>query len=76
MNTPSLADMRKNYQHAELLESSATKHPLEQFTLWLNQALKAEIPEPNAMTLATVSSELRPSTRVVLIKAYDERGLV
>lgn len=76
MNTPSLADMRKNYQHAELLESNATKHPLEQFTLWLNQALKAEIPEPNAMTLATVSSELRPSTRVVLIKAYDERGLV
>ena len=76
MNTTSLADMRKNYQQAELLESSATKHPLEQFTLWLNQALKAEIPEPNAMTLATVSSELRPSTRVVLIKGYDEQGIV
>ena len=76
MNTTSLADMRKNYQQAELLESSATKHPLEQFTLWLNDALKAEIPEPNAMTLATVSSELRPSTRVVLIKGYDEQGIV
>ena len=76
MNTPSLADMRKNYQQAELLESSATKSPLEQFTLWLDQALKAEIPEPNAMTLATVSSELRPSTRVVLIKGYDEQGIV
>jgi len=76
MNTPSLADMRKNYQQAELLESNAAKHPLQQFTTWLNQALEAEIPEPNAMTLATVSSSLRPSTRVVLIKGYDEHGIV
>ncbi len=76
MNTPSLADMRKNYQQAELLESNAAKHPLEQFTLWLNQALEAEIPEPNAMTLATVASDLRPSTRIVLIKGYDEQGIV
>jgi pyridoxamine 5'-phosphate oxidase len=76
MNTPSLADMRKNYQHAELLESNAAKHPLQQFTTWLNQALEAEIPEANAMTLATVSSSLRPSTRVVLIKGYDEHGIV
>jgi pyridoxamine 5'-phosphate oxidase len=76
MNTPSLADMRKNYQQAELLESNAAKHPLQQFTTWLNQALEAEIPEPNAMTLATVSSTLRPSTRVVLIKGYYEQGIV
>ena len=68
--------MRKNYQQAELLESNAAKHPLQQFTTWLNQALEAEIPEPNAMTLATVSSSLRPSTRVVLIKGYDEQGIV
>jgi len=76
MNTPSLADMRKNYQQAELLESNAAKHPSQQFTTWLNQALEAEIPEANAMTLATVSSNLRPSTRVVLIKGYDELGIV
>jgi len=76
MNTPSLADMRKNYQQAELLESNAAKHPSQQFTTWLNQALEAEIPEANAMTLATVSSNLRPSTRVVLIKGYDEQGIV
>ena len=50
MNTTSLADMRKNYQHAELLEANAAKLPLDQFTLWLNQAIAAEIPEPNAMT--------------------------
>ena len=68
--------MRKNYQQAELLESNAAPHPLQQFTTWLNQALEAEIPEPNAMTLATVSSTLRPSTRVVLIKGYDEHGIV
>jgi pyridoxamine 5'-phosphate oxidase len=76
MNTPSLADMRKNYQHAELLESNAAQHPLQQFTTWLNQAISAEIPEPNAMTLATVSSNLRPSTRIVLIKGYNEHGIV
>ena len=76
MNTPSLADMRKNYQHAELLESNAAQHPLQQFTTWLNQAISADIPEPNAMTLATVSSNLRPSTRIVLIKGYDEHGIV
>lgn len=68
--------MRKNYQQAELLESNAAKHPSQQFTTWLNQALEAEIPEANAMTLATVSSNLRPSTRVVLIKGYDEQGIV
>jgi len=68
--------MRKNYQQAELLESNAAPHPLQQFTTWLNQALEAEISEPNAMTLATVSSTLRPSTRVVLIKGYDEQGIV
>ena len=71
MNTPSLADMRKNYQQAELLESRAAAQPLQQFGTWLQEAIASQIPEPNAMTLATVSSELRPSTRVVLIKAYD-----
>ena len=76
MNTPDLAGMRKNYQQAELLETNAATDPLQQFTLWLNQALSAEIPEPNAMTLATVGSDLRPSTRVVLIKGYDKQGLV
>ncbi|MSQ65865.1 MAG: pyridoxamine 5'-phosphate oxidase, partial [Limnohabitans sp.] len=66
----------KNYQQAELLESQAAAQPLPQFTLWLNQALSAQIPEANAMTLATVASDLRPSTRIVLVKAYDEQGIV
>lgn len=76
MNTPSLADMRKNYQQAELLESNVASLPLQQFTTWLQEAIDSQIPEPNAMTLATVGSDLRPSTRVVLIKGVDERGLV
>jgi pyridoxamine 5'-phosphate oxidase len=49
---------------------------LQQFGHWLQQALDAQLPEPNAMTLATVGPEGRPSTRVVLIKGYDERGIV
>ena len=76
MSNSKLADMRKSYQQAELLEAQALAEPLKQFELWLNQALQAEVPEANAMTLATVSSQLRPSTRVVLIKGCDERGLV
>ena len=76
MTKISLADMRKSYQSAELLEDSAHNHPLRQFEQWLHQALEAEVPEPNAMTLATVGSDMRPSTRVVLIKGYDARGIV
>jgi pyridoxamine 5'-phosphate oxidase len=71
-----LADLRKSYERAELSEEASHADPLEQFGQWLDEAISAQIPEPNAMTLATVSSDLRPSTRVVLIKGYDERGLV
>lgn len=71
-----IANLRKSYERAELNESASAAHPLQQFEQWLQQAIAGEIPEPNAMTLATVGSDLRPSTRVVLIKGYDERGLV
>jgi pyridoxamine 5'-phosphate oxidase len=72
----SIADLRKSYERAELNEKASLANPLGQFELWLNEALSAELPEPNAMTLATVGSDLRPSTRVVLIKGLDERGPV
>lgn len=72
----SLADLRTSYERAELDESACAADPLAQFQLWLDQALKAEVPEPNAMTLATVGANGRPATRVVLIKGCDERGLV
>ncbi len=71
-----IADLRKSYERAELSETDSHANPLHQFDQWLNEAIKGEVPEPNAMTLATVGSDLRPSTRIVLIKGYDERGLV
>jgi pyridoxamine 5'-phosphate oxidase len=72
----SIASLRKSYERAQLDEDASLADPLRQFEQWLQQALAAEVPEPNAMTLATVGSDLRPSTRVVLIKGYDERGIV
>ena len=71
-----IADLRKSYEKAELNEQASHADPLQQFGQWLTEALNAELPEPNAMTLATVGSDLRPSTRVVLIKGYDARGIV
>jgi pyridoxamine 5'-phosphate oxidase len=71
-----IADLRKSYEKAELSESASQADPLRQFEQWLNEAISSEVPEPNAMTLATVGSDLRPSTRVVLIKGFDERGIV
>jgi pyridoxamine 5'-phosphate oxidase len=71
-----LADLRKSYERAELSEDASRAEPLQQFEQWLNEAIAAAVPEPNAMTLATVGSDLRPSTRIVLIKGYDERGVV
>ncbi len=73
---PPIADLRKSYELAELVESAALADPLKQFELWLNEAIAANLPEPNAMTLATVGSDLRPSTRIVLIKGLDARGPV
>ena len=72
----SIADLRKSYERAELSEDASHADQLQQFDQWLKEALSAELPEPNAMTLATVGSNLRPSTRMVLIKGYDARGLV
>ena len=71
-----IADLRKSYEKAELSETESQALPLKQFELWLQQAIDGQLPEPNAMTLATVGSDLRPSTRVVLIKGLDERGIV
>lgn len=71
-----IADLRKSYERDELDETQSHAEPLRQFEHWLAQALKAELPEPNAMTLATVGPDGRPSTRVVLIKGLDARGIV
>ena len=75
-HTTSIADLRKSYERAELNEDASSAAPGQQFSKWLEEAIAAQLPEPNAMTLATVGSDLRPSTRVVLIKGLDERGIV
>ena len=71
----SIASLRKSYERAELNEDASHSDPLHQFEQWLNEAIQSDVPEPNAMTVATVASNLRPSTRVVLIKGYDKRGI-
>ena len=75
-HTKSIADLRKSYERAELNEDASCAAPGQQFSKWLEEAIAAQLPEPNAMTLATVGRDLRPSTRVVLIKGLDERGIV
>jgi pyridoxamine 5'-phosphate oxidase len=71
-----IADLRKSYEKAELSEQASYGDPLQQFDRWLQEAISSEVPEPNAMTVATVGADLRPSTRVVLIKGFDARGIV
>jgi pyridoxamine 5'-phosphate oxidase len=71
-----LSNLRKSYEIGSLDEADAGNAPLELFQRWLDHAVAAKVPEPNAMTLATVGTDGRPSTRVVLIKYADERGLV
>jgi pyridoxamine 5'-phosphate oxidase len=76
MDKNALAELRKSYERDELDEASCAEDPRRQFQGWLEQAIVAQLPEPNAMTLATVGADGRPSTRIVLIKGVDERGLV
>lgn len=78
LSTPSgaIADLRRNYAQQTLLETDINPDPFIQFQTWFDQAVKAQVPEPNAMTLATVSVEGKPSARVVLLKDVDARGFV
>jgi pyridoxamine 5'-phosphate oxidase len=69
-----VADLRKDYGQASLNEHEVMDDPMLQFTQWFEQALKAEVNEPNAMSVATVAANGRPSSRIVLVKQFDERG--
>jgi pyridoxamine 5'-phosphate oxidase len=70
----SIADLRRDYSQATLSEHEVDPNPIQQFAAWFQQTLTAEISEPNAMSLATVGSTGRPSSRIVLLKDFDERG--
>ena len=72
----SIADLRQNYTQAGLLEADVDSDPIEQFGVWFQQALDADLLEPNAMTLATATSDGKPSARIVLLKGVDRRGFV
>ena len=69
-----VASLRKDYGQATLSEDEVAHDPIAQFNSWFEQALKAEVNEPNAMSLATVNGRGMPSSRIVLIKQYDARG--
>jgi pyridoxamine 5'-phosphate oxidase len=72
----SIADIRKDYQLQSLLESDIEKNPIAQFSTWWKQAIESQIDEVNAMTLATVDANYKPSARIVLLKDFDENGFV
>lgn len=73
---PDLGDLREEYGHESLSESSVRADPIEQFRIWFDEAMARKITEPNAMSLATVDGEGQPWLRTVLLKAYDQRGFI
>ena len=70
------SQLRVDYKRAALSERDAASDPFELFTRWFDEAVAAAIPEPNAMTLATVDAAGRPAARIVLMKGIDTRGVV
>lgn len=72
----SIADLRGNHTKDSLIEANASDDPLDQFTTWFEDAIAAELPEPNAMTLATATPDGKPSARIVLLKEVDADGFV
>ena len=71
-----VADLRKDYTLEGLSELEVNLNPFIQFKKWFDQALAAQLPEPNAMTIATATPDGKPSARMVLLKDFDERGFV
>ena len=72
----SLQDNRREYDYGKLTRESLSDNPFEQFTLWMTQAIEANIQDPTAMSVATVSAAGKPWQRMVLLKDFDERGFV
>ena len=73
-NNASISQLRKNYTLGQLSEADVAPNPLSLFQIWFDQAVKAECPEPNSMTLATADTAGNPSARIVLLKGADEAG--
>jgi len=71
-----VADLRRNYARGGLIEADLAPDPFEMFDRWLAESVAAELYEPNAMVVSSVSADGRPSSRMVLLKGIDERGFV
>ncbi len=77
MTTPTaIADLRREYAHARLDETDVSHDPVVEFARWFAEAQEAQVPDANAMTLATATADGHPSARIVLLKGFDERGFV
>ncbi len=76
MTDYSIADLRLSYTRQQLLETAVDPDPIRQFQIWFDQAIAADILEPNAMTIASATKDGIPSARIVLLKGVDERGFV
>lgn len=76
MTDYSIADLRLSYTRQQLLETEVDTNPIKQFQHWFDQAIAADILEPNAMTIASATKDGIPSARIVLLKGVDERGFV
>ena len=76
MDDKRLANIRRDYSREELSEEHVAPDPFSQFAAWMNEAISAEVPEPTAMCLSTADSSGRPSSRIVLLKGFDQNGFV
>ncbi|QEC79183.1 pyridoxamine 5'-phosphate oxidase [Mucilaginibacter ginsenosidivorax] len=76
MDEQQLQNLRQEYSAATLLENSTKADPMNQFEQWFNEALAAKLPEPNAMTLATATTNGKPSARIVLLKGINKEGFM
>jgi pyridoxamine 5'-phosphate oxidase len=71
-----IASLRLDYQQSVLLENNAASDPILQFTKWWNDAMQAQVIEPNAMTIATVDENNHPHSRIVLLKSFSDDGFI
>ena len=76
INNEEIANLRRNWSLKELDEKNVCKNPFEQFSIWMKEAIEAQIVDPNAMTLATADKYGNPTARIVLLKGIDDKGLI
>jgi len=76
MDNKQIRKLREDYSLSTLDENDVHVDPIEQFKIWLDESLKAMLPEPNAMTLSTVDSDQKPHSRIVLLKGIEKNGFI